>query len=161
VDPLAGSYFVEAETNRLEAQAEQYFQEVEQRGGVVPAIDAGYFQREIHNSAVRYQRAVEAGRKRIVGVNTYVEDEGDGPPIEVHRSDPESERAALAELRALKSTRDGSAVKRELAAVREACHDGDNLLERFISAAHAYCTVGEIAQVLRDEFGEYREPKIF
>ena len=160
VDPLAGSYFVEAETNRLEAQAEQYFLEVEQRGGVVPAIDAGYFQREIHNSAARYQRAVEAGRKRIVGVNSYVEDEGDGPEIEVHRIDPETEREALAGLRDLKRTRDGAAVERELAAVRETCHDGSNLLERFISAAHAYCTVGEIAQVLRDEFGEYREPKI-
>ena len=160
VDPLAGSYFVEAETNRLEAEAEQYFAEIESRGGVVPCIDSGWIQREIHRSAVIYQKALEAGTKRVVGVNTLVE-EGDGQPeIELHRIDPAVEREQHARLAALRSRRDATAVDRELAAVRAACRDGSNLLERFVAAAHAYCTLGEIAQVLREEFGVYKEPKI-
>ena len=159
VDPLAGSYFLEAQTDRLEQEAERTFAEVAERGGVVPAIEAGYFQREIHRSAVIYQRAIERGKKRIVGVNCYSEDD-EGPTIDVHRIDPDTERQARASLAALREGRDAERVKRELELVRQACHDGGNLLERFVSAAHAYCTLGEIAGVLREEFGEYQEPKI-
>ena len=160
VDPLAGSYFVEAETNRLEAEAQEYFDEIEQRGGVVPCIDAGWIQREIHNSAVTYQKGFEDGTKRVVGVNTFVE-EGDGrPEIELHRIDPAVEEEQHARLKALRERRDSAAAERELGRVREACRDGSNLLERFVAAAHAYCTLGEIAQVLREEFGVYKEPKI-
>jgi methylmalonyl-CoA mutase N-terminal domain/subunit len=159
-DPLAGSYFVEAQTNRLEAEAERYFEEIEQRGGVVPSIEDGYFQKEIHLSAVKYQRAIEAGTKRIVGVNCYQEDESGGPAIDIHRISPESEREVRADMAALKAHRDEAAVRRELDLVRGACREGGNLLERFVAAAHAYATLGEIAQVLRDEFGEFHEPKI-
>ncbi len=158
-DPLGGSWFVESQTNRLEAEAERYFEEIEQRGGVVPSIQAGYFQSEIHRSAVRYQRAVERAQKRVVGVNCFVEDEA-GPEIEIHRIDPASERHTVDSLRELRETRDAGQVQRELDAVRAACKDGGNLLERFVAAAHAYCTLGEIAQVLREEFGEFKEPKI-
>src|SRR6185436_14515488 len=91
IDPLGGSYFVEAQTNRLEAEAEKYFAEIDRRGGVVPATEAGYIQREIHRSAVAYQAAVERGSKRVVGVNCYVEDTS-GPAIDLHRIDPEVER---------------------------------------------------------------------
>jgi methylmalonyl-CoA mutase, N-terminal domain len=159
-DPLAGSYFVEAQTNKLEAEAERYFTEIEERGGVVPSIESGFFQREIHLSAVKYQRAVEAGRKRVVGVNCFVEDESGGPTIDIHRIDEACEREALAGLAELRKTRDAAKAQSELDAIRQACRSTDNLLERFVSAAHAYCTIGEIAQVLREEFGEFKEPKI-
>ena len=160
IDPLAGSYFVEAETNRLEADAEAYFAEIDRRGGVVPCIEAGYIQREIHRSAVAYQRAVEKGSKRVVGVNKYVE-AGDGvPEIDLHRIDPAVEREQHERLKALRARRDAKAAAAALDGVRSACRDGSNLLERFVAAAHAYCTLGEIAGVLREEFGEYREPKI-
>jgi methylmalonyl-CoA mutase, N-terminal domain len=159
-DPLAGSYFVEAETNRLEADATKYFEEIENAGGVVPAIEAGFFQSEIHRSAVRYQRAIEKGSKRVVGVNCYAE-ENTGPlEIELHRIDKGVEAEQHARLAALRERRDDAAVTRELDAIRAACKSGANLLERFIAAAHVECTLGEIAQVLREEFGQFKEPKI-
>ena len=159
IDPLAGSYFVEAQTNRLEADAERYFQEIEEQGGVVPCINAGFFQKEIHNSAARYQRQIERGQKRVVGINGYVHDES-GPTIDLLRSDPAVEQEQHRRLAALRERRDETAVRRELDAIRQACRGTDNLLERFVAAAHAYCTLGEIAQVLREEFGKYTEPKI-
>ncbi len=159
-DPLAGSYFIEAQTNRLERDAEAYFGEIDRRGGVVPCIEAGYIQREIHRSAVEYQRAVERGRKRVVGVNCYVEDREAHPDIELHRIDPAVEKEQGARLASLRQRRDGNRAQSALDDVREACRDGGNLLERFIAAAHAYCTLGEIGAVLREEFGEYVEPKI-
>jgi len=159
-DPLAGSYFVEAETNRLEADAAKYFEEIENAGGVVPAIESGFFQSEIHRSAVRYQRAIEKGSKRVVGVNCYAE-ENTGPlEIELHRIDKGVEAEQHARLAALSERRDDAAVTRELDAIRAACKSGANLLERFIAAAHVECTLGEIAQVLREEFGQFKEPKI-
>jgi len=159
IDPLAGSYFVEAQTKRLEDEAERYFEEIEKRGGVVPALQAGYIQREIHRSALEYQLAVEKGTKRIVGVNTYVERAAD-PDIEIHEIDSAVERQQRTRLAELRGKRDAARVESELEAIREACRNGDNLLERFVSAAHAYCTLGEIAEVLRQEFGHYVEPKI-
>ena len=159
IDPLAGSYFVEAETNRLEAEAEEYFKEIEERGGVVPCIEAGYIQKEIHNSAVKYQLQVERGEKRVVGINCYTEEE-QSAPIDLHRIDPKVEEEQRERLRGIRERRDAAKATAELDAIRKACHDGSNLLERFISAAHADCTLGEIAQVLRDEFGEFQEPSI-
>jgi methylmalonyl-CoA mutase N-terminal domain/subunit len=159
IDPLGGSYFVEAQTERLEREAEAYFAEIERRGGVVPCIEAGWIQREIHRSAVAYQRAIEQGTKRIVGVNCYTED-GAGPTIELHRIDPAVEREQHERLARLRRERDARAAADALDAVREACRDGSNLLERFVAAAHAWCTLGEIADVLRAEFGEYHEPRI-
>ncbi len=158
-DPLAGSYFVEAATNRLEEEAEAYFREIEERGGVVPAILDGFFQLEIHHSAVKYQKAVERGTKKIVGVNTYQESE-EGPTIDIHKIRGETETEARENMARLRAERDSEAVERELNAIRKACHTQENLLERFVAAAHADCTMGEIAQVLREEFGEFQEPKI-
>jgi methylmalonyl-CoA mutase N-terminal domain/subunit len=159
-DPLAGSYFVEAQTNRLEQEAEAYFAEIDRRGGVVPCIEQGWIQREIHRSAVTYQKAVERGRKKVVGVNCYV-DEGDGKPeIDLHRIDPAVEREQNERLAELRKRRDAGKAQAALDDVREACRDGSNLLERFVAAAHAWCTLGEIADVLREEFGQYEEPKI-
>jgi methylmalonyl-CoA mutase N-terminal domain/subunit len=159
IDPLAGSYFVEAQTNRLEAEAERYFAEIERRGGVVAATESGYIQREIHRSALAYQLAVERGEKKIVGVNCYQEEDS-GQEIEIHRIDPAVEREQHERLSDLRRKRDAQAAQRELDAVRDACRSKDNLLERFVAAAHAYCTLGEIADVLREEFGRYEEPKI-
>jgi methylmalonyl-CoA mutase N-terminal domain/subunit len=159
IDPLGGSYFVEALTNKLEADAEKYFAEIDRRGGVVPCIDSGYIQREIHRSAVAYQAAVERGSKHVVGVNCYVEDE-QAPQIELHRIDPAVEREQHERLAKLRATRDAAQAKRELDALRTACKSGGNLLERFVAAAHANCTLGEIADVLREQFGVYKEPKI-
>jgi len=160
IDPLAGSYFVEAQTHRLEAEAEAYFREIERRGGVVPCIEQGWIQREIHRSAVSYQKAVERGRKKVVGVNCYVEEGAGQPQIELHRIDPSVEREQHERLAELRRKRDAAAARAALDGVRQACRDGSNLLERFVAAAHAWCTLGEIAGVLREEFGEYKEPKI-
>ena len=159
IDPLAGSYFVEAATGRLEAEAEAYFSEIDRRGGVVACIDAGWIQKEIHRSAVSYQHAVERNTKKIVGVNCYQEEDGTAP-IDIHRIDPAVEHEQRARLADLRARRDKPRVQRELAAIRAACLSRENLLERFVSAAHADCTLGEIAEVLRQEFGLYKEPKI-
>ncbi len=159
-DPLAGSYFVEAQTNRLERDAERYFAELEKRGGVVAATEAGWVQREIHRSAVAYQRAVEQGRKRVVGVNCYAEEEGRTPAIEIHKIDPAVEKEQHQRLSEVRRKRDAKRAQAALDAVRDACGGKDNLLERFVAAAHAECTLGEIAGVLREAFGEYKEPKI-
>ncbi len=158
IDPLAGSYFVEAQTNRLEEDAEKYFAEIERRGGVVAATESGWIQREIHRSAVLYQRAIEQKTKKIVGVNCYEEEDG-GPTIEVLKLDPAVEKDQHARLAALRKKRDAKKARGALDAVRDACRSKDNLLERFVAAAHAYCTLGEICGVLREEFGEYKEPK--
>ncbi len=160
IDPLGGSYFVEAQTNRLEREAQAYFREIERRGGVVPCIEAGWIQREIHRSAVAYQDAVEQGKKRVVGVNCYTEDDGGRPQIELHSIDPAVEAEQRQRLSELRRKRDGKEAQDRLDAVRAACRDGANLLERFVAAAHAGCTLGEIAGVLREEFGEYQEPSI-
>jgi methylmalonyl-CoA mutase N-terminal domain/subunit len=160
IDPLAGSYFVEAQTNRLEAEAEKYFAEIDRRGGVVPATEAGYIQREIHRSAVGYQAAVERGTKKVVGVNCYEEEHDRNPTIEIHKIDPAVERDQHDRLAAVRKKRDASKAKRALDDIRDACKGTDNLLERFVAAAHAECTLGEITDVLRERFGEYKEPKI-
>ncbi|MDG1500648.1 MAG: methylmalonyl-CoA mutase family protein [Planctomycetota bacterium] len=159
VDPLAGSYFVEAETDRLEADAEAYFKEIDERGGVVACIDAGFIQREIHRSAVTYQLAVERNQKKVVGVNIY--DEGDQKPeIDIHRIGDHVENEQRARLKELRANRNEAAAQAELAKIRAACDTDENLLERFVAAAHADCTLGEICNVLRDAFGKYKEPKI-
>jgi methylmalonyl-CoA mutase N-terminal domain/subunit len=160
IDPLAGSYFVESQTNRLEEEAEAYFLEIEKRGGVVSCIEQGYIQREIHHSALEYQLAVERNQKRVVGVNIHVEELDAAPEIELLRIDSQVERDQHERLAELRKKRDSSKAQAELDAVRDACGDGGNLLERFVAAAHANCTLGEIAEVLRQEFGEYEEPRI-
>src|SRR5258706_12212274 len=159
IDPLAGSYFVEAQTNRLEEEAEKYFAEIERRGGGVAATEAGWIQRAIPRSAVLYPRAVEPKTKNIVGVNCYEEGE-DGPKIEVLKLDPKVEKDQHQRLAALRKRRDAKRAKQTLDHVRDAAKGADNLLERFVAAAHAECTLGEIAGVLREVFGEYKEPKM-
>ena len=126
----------------------------------MPATETGYIQREIHRSALAYQLAVERGEKKVVGVNTYVEEENGAPEIEILRIDPAVEREQHQRLATLRKKRDAKKAKAAMDAIHDACRSKDNLLERFVAAAHAYCTLGEIADVLRAEFGEYEEPKI-
>ena len=159
VDPLAGSYYVEAMTSKLEEGAERYFGEIEKRGGVVACTQNGWIQQEIHRSSLAYQKAVEDGKKTVVGVNRFVED-GEAS-IELLRIDEDVEKSQVARVKELRQGRDEDAAQKALGAIRSACTDGSNLLERFVEAAHAYCTLGEIADVLREEFGEFEEPKIF
>ncbi|MGH7149366.1 MAG: acyl-CoA mutase large subunit family protein, partial [Planctomycetota bacterium] len=159
IDPLAGSYFVEALTQRMERGAEKAFREIEERGGVTKATEEGYFQREIHLAATRYQKAVETGRKTVVGLNRFVEEEG---PVDIPllKVGPEVEAGQVKRLRRLRSTRNKGKVRSALDGVRRACREEENLMPRFLEAAHAYATLGEICDVLREEFGEYREPRI-
>ena len=160
IDPLAGSYFVEALTHRLEEGAERYFREIEARGGVVKATADGYIQREIHGASTAYQRAVEEGRKTVVGVNKFVED-GEKVEIPILKIDPKIDEKAAVGLKKLRRTRNDGKARRALSSLREACRKPKgNLMPHLLETAHAYATLGEICDVLREEFGEYHEPKI-
>jgi methylmalonyl-CoA mutase N-terminal domain/subunit len=157
IDPLAGSYYLEHLTNRLEEEAEVYFRRIEEIGGVVAGIEEGFFQREIAEAAWRYQQEVERKDRLIVGVNEFVE-EGETIEIPVLRISPEVERAQRERLAALRLRRDGDAVRRTLGALRDAIRSGASLMEPVIEAARAYATLGEIVDVMRAEYGGWREP---
>ncbi len=157
IDPLGGSYFVEAQTRRLEAEAYEYFRRIEELGGVLPAIEVGFFQREIADSAYRYQREIDERRRIIVGVNEYVED----TPLRIPllEMDPQGYERQVARLDELRRTRDNEAVGAALKAIEEAARkDNENLMPHFIRAVKVYATLGEICDVLRRVFGTYQEP---
>ncbi len=160
IDPLAGSYFVESLTNKMEEQAEAYFERIESLGGVIPAIEKGFFQKEIADAAFRYQEEIDKKERTIVGVNDYVE-ENEKIDIPILRIDPEVEKEQVRSLKKVKAERDGEKVKNCLQKLRNAARGGSNLMPRFIECARAYASLGEMIQVLREEFGEYREPIIF
>ncbi|MBN1887589.1 MAG: methylmalonyl-CoA mutase family protein [Thermoflexales bacterium] len=155
VDPLAGSYFVEAQTNRLERQAYEYFRRIEDLGGVLPAIEAGFFQREIAESAYHYQREIDERRRTVVAVNEYAADEPLAIPI--LEMDPDGERRQLARLQELRRARDNERVGATLAALRQAAAGTANLMPPILEAVRAYATLGEITDVLRAVFGVYQE----
>jgi methylmalonyl-CoA mutase N-terminal domain/subunit len=159
IDPLAGSYFVESLTKQMEDECEAIFEEIERRGGVLAAIEQGYFQRELAKSAYTYQKAVETGERVVVGVNKYVMDEQE-IEIPVLKIDESVEREQCESLRQLKQARDNDKVKRTLAELKEAVERDDNLMPSFIECARVYATMGEIVDVLRDIYGEYEEPPI-
>ncbi|MBI4759463.1 MAG: methylmalonyl-CoA mutase, partial [Chloroflexi bacterium] len=159
IDPLAGSYFMEALTNQTEREVYDYFEKIEKLGGVIKAIERGFFQRELAESASRYQREIEARERTIVGVNDYVTEEPLSIPL--LRMDPEGERKQRARLARVKAERDNEAVARTLEAVRHAAQGKENLMPHFIDAVKAYATLGEICDVLREVFGLYREPAIW
>ncbi len=158
IDPLGGSFFVEAMTDRLEAHAHDYFRQIEHLGGVIPAIKAGFFQREIAEAAYRYQREIDEKRRIIVGVNEYVEEEPLTIPL--LRIDPEGERRQIHRLRRLHEERDNEKVGATLAALREAARGTQNLMPFILKAVRAYATLQEITDVFRDVFGVYQEPVI-
>jgi methylmalonyl-CoA mutase N-terminal domain/subunit len=155
VDPFGGSYFVERLTGDLEAGAHQYFETIDRMGGMVAAIEDGYPQREIAESAYRFQQALEAGQKVIVGVNAYAQ-EGDAPIATLY-IDEQAAEAQIARLERVRASRDASRVARALDALRDAARGTANTMEPLLECARAYATVGEMCDALRDVWGEYEE----
>ncbi len=159
VDPLGGAYFVEALTNRMEQEANVYFDRIEKIGGVLPALEKGFFQREIAESAARYQTEIEKKERVIVGVNDYVVQEELKVPL--LRVDEAGAQRQIARLQKIRRERDGAKVGACLDAVRDAAkRENANLMPPFIAAVNVYATLGEIMDVLRKVWGEYKEPVI-
>jgi methylmalonyl-CoA mutase N-terminal domain/subunit len=160
LDPLGGSYYVEDLTNRLEAEAYDYFDRIEKLGGVIPAIKENFFQREIADASFRYQHEVEQKQRIIVGVNRYeLEDE---PEIEILRIDPTLEGKQIARVQALRGRRDSAAVEAALARLKQAAaRDRDNLMPPLVEAAKAYVTLGEMCDALRSVWGTWTETPVF
>jgi methylmalonyl-CoA mutase N-terminal domain/subunit len=156
VDPLGGSFFVEAMTNRIEAQAREYFRQIEDLGGVLPAINAGFFQREISEAAYRYQREIDQEDRHIIGINKHVADTPFKIPI--LEMDPEGYQRQVNRLEELRQERDNGAVGQALDKLRIACQGTENTMPHIMQAVHAYATLGEIIDVMREEFGTYEEP---
>jgi methylmalonyl-CoA mutase N-terminal domain/subunit len=159
IDPLGGSYYIEALTDKMEQKAYEYFDKIETLGGVIPAIEKGFFQREIAAAAYRYQKQIEGKEKIIVGVNEFVEEQE--PEIEILKIDPAVEKQQIARLRQVRKERNTSKVKEGLKNLKNAAINGDNLMPRFLECVRAYATLGEMIDTLREEFGEYKEPPIF
>jgi methylmalonyl-CoA mutase, N-terminal domain len=158
IDPLGGSYFVEALTNEMEARAEAYIRRIDDLGGMVRAVELGYPQREIAEASYRYQQQLERKEKIIVGVNEFVLP--DERPISTLRIDPEAERRQIERLRRVKAGRDQRKVEQALHALRRAAEGGGNTMELVVECARAQATIGEICDVFRAVYGEYREPAI-
>ena len=156
VDPLGGSYAVEAATDALESEALRIIDGIEARGGALAAIERGDVQRAIQESAYRFQRQVESGERVIVGVNRF-QGEDEPPPADLLRIDAEVERAQVERVRALRSRRDPGACRAALSALEEKARSGENLVPAMVDAVLAWATVGEIANRLRGVFGEHRE----
>jgi len=155
VDPLGGSYFVEKLTADMEAEALAYFDQIDRMGGMVEAIERGFPQKEVAESAYRFQQSVERKEKIIVGVNDFVQE--DEPPIEILYIDESAADRQLAKLDALKKTRKADAVARALDRLRAAARGGDNVMPPILDAVRAYATVGEMCDALREVWGEYEE----
>ena len=158
-DPLGGSYYVEWLTDRMEEEANRYFDRIEQFGGVVPAIERGFFQREIAEASYRFQQEVESGKRTIVGVNKYKLDEEVEIPL--LKMDEKGEEIQLERLKRLRADRDNDKLMRALSALRKAAEGDENTMPYILDCVHAYATLGETCGVLREVFGEYREPSIF
>ena len=158
-DPLGGSYYVEALTDQLEREAEGLFAEIEAQGGVVKAIESGWFQRQIAHSSMRFQAELEQGRRTIVGVNDFVE-EAEGP-VEILRVGDRAERTQRERMARLRATRDTDLVAQRLEALRQAAAEDRNIIPAMLDCARAYCTLFEIRHVLEEIYGSYREPVFF
>ena len=160
IDPLAGSYYVESLTDELEAEAEALFQEIDEVGGVVPGIEAGWFQKEIAHSALRQQEEAESGSRTIVGVNQFT-DGSEEVAIDTLRIDPDVEERQRERMARLREERDDEAVNKTLSALTEAARTGQNLVPRILDCARAYCTLYEIRHAMEEVFGAYKEPVFF
>jgi methylmalonyl-CoA mutase, N-terminal domain len=160
IDPLGGSYFLEDLTNRLEAEAYDYFERIRALGGVVPAIKDNFFQREIAEASFRFQSELEAGKRVIVGVNRY--QEPDEKPIEILKIDQTLEDKQVERVRALRARRDDEAAEAALARLRaDAAVEDRNLMPAIVDASRAYVTMGEMCDALRDVWGTWRETPVF
>jgi methylmalonyl-CoA mutase, N-terminal domain len=158
-DPLGGSYYLEALTDGLEREAEGLFAEIEAHGGVVKAIESGWFQRQIAHSSMRFQAELEQGRRTIVGVNEFVEEAE--APVEILKVGDAAERTQRQRMTGLRARRDGALVTQRLAALREAAASDRNIIPAMLDCARAYCTLYEIRHVLEEIYGSYREPVFF
>ena len=160
VDPLGGSWYIEKLTDEIELKAEEYFSQIESIGGVIPAIEQGFFQREIAKSAADYQRKVDEGKRIVVGVNEFIKEneEIDIPILEIGSEAGDDQLKKLLELR---NNRNNENVKISILKIREACNNGSNLMYPIIDAAKEYATLGEIVDVLKAEFGEWHETAVF
>jgi methylmalonyl-CoA mutase N-terminal domain/subunit len=158
VDPLGGSYFVEALTDRVEREAMEYIERIDRLGGIVAAIEAGFPQKEIADASYRYQQDVDAGRKTVVGVNRYTSEENERP--EILKIGEEVEREQLERLASLRRSRDEAALQRALTALRTGAAADANLIPLMLDAVRCYGTVGEISQALVPVFGVYREVSV-
>ncbi len=158
VDPLAGSYFVESLTDAMEKAAWDYIEKIDKMGGIVEATEQGYPQREIARSAYEFQRQVDAGDRKIVGVNAF-RDAGEGDRIPTLKIDLEPEKLQIERVTALRGRRDAAAVERALADVRAAIRDPNaNVMPPILAAVKAYATLGEVCDIFRTELGEHRDP---
>ncbi len=155
VDPLAGSYYIEALTNEIEKRAAEYLGKIEVMGGMLKAIERGFVQQEIQNAAYEYQQAVDRGDAVVVGVNRFEVEEEKAIPTQ--KIDPGLEVKQIERVRALRARRDTGPWKSALAAVEAAARSGENVMPRILAAMGAYATVGEISDAMRRAFGEYRE----
>ena len=154
VDPLGGSWYVEKLTQDLEEEAEAYLEKIRSLGGMLQAIESGYVQREIQEAAYQQQARLESGDEIVVGVNRFESEEA---PIEVLRIDPEVERRQVSRLKTLRKGRDSTRVEGALENIRQSARGPANLMPVIIAAVEAYATVGEIADAMRDVFGEHKE----
>ncbi len=160
IDPLGGSYYVEHLTGELERQAYDYFERIEQLGGVLAGIEQNFFQREIADAAFRYQREVESEQRVVVGVNRYVSADGEAPGL--LKIDPALESQQVERVQALRARRDSSAVERALGRLREeAAREDVNLMPAILDASRVYATMGEMCDALREEWGVWRETPVF
>ena len=156
VDPLGGSFFVEALTNQIEAKARDYFRRIEALGGVIPAIERGFLQQEIADAAYVYQREIDEHARTIVGVNEHVDD---GPiAIPILEMDPQGEARQIERLQALRETRDNGRAGQTLDRLRLACQGTENTMPYLLDCVRAYCTLGEMVNVMKEAFGVYEEP---
>jgi methylmalonyl-CoA mutase, N-terminal domain len=158
-DPLGGSYYLEALTTQLEQEAEDLFAEIETQGGVVPAIESGWFQRQIARSSMRFQAELEQGRRTIVGVNDFVEEAE--APVEILKVGDEAERIQRERMARMRARRDQGLVTEKLEALRRAAAEDRNIIPAMLDCARAYCTLYEIRHVLEEIYGSYREPIFF
>jgi methylmalonyl-CoA mutase N-terminal domain/subunit len=159
VDPLGGSYFVEYLTDEMERRALEYIRRIDEMGGIIRAVEEGFPQKEIGESAYRYQREVEQGERLIVGVNAFQSDREE--PIQILKIDDRVAEDQEALLRKVKAERNAKAVSAALAKVEAACRGSDNLMPPVLEAVKAYATLGEISDVFRKVWGQYREGGIF
>jgi len=160
IDPLGGSYFLEDLTNRLEAEAYDYFDRVRKLGGVIPAIKENFFQREIAEASFRYQSEIEAQQRIVVGVNRYELEEDTS--VELLKIDPALEQQQIDRVQALRARRDTVQVESSLSALKQAAAKDDvNLMPLIVDASRAYTTMGEMCDALREVWGIWRETPVF
>jgi methylmalonyl-CoA mutase N-terminal domain/subunit len=159
IDPLGGSYYIEWLTDKMEEDTYKYWDRVDKLGGVLPAIEKGFYQREIANAAYKYQKEIEEKERIIVGVNEYQVDEL--KEIQILKMDEKGEERQINRLKNLKKNRNNQKVNKNLESLRKAAEGDKNLMYYILDCIHSYATLGETCQVLRDVFGEYKEPTIY